>query len=173
MFQYNTVRSILRLALVYAVAIPFIGFLISRNPTIGWIVFALSFVVFSFMTVDRLSIYTAAPHEPAPAPLTSDEGVNPVAALTELTRLASKPNNVYTSELLLERIRQAFLTKVRLILDLSPAEMRQMLSNKARLSQVVRDSELVELLEGRLGEFTIAGQKRIEPLLSKVETWTL
>jgi hypothetical protein len=162
----------LRTALAYAVTIPFVGFLITQNPMIGWVIFALTFGIFGLIVLYQLASYTGAPRGPNATKPNSDAGLNPLASLTDLVKTASKPGNIFTSEVLANRIRQAFLTKIRLVMDLSPSDVRQLVSDRIRLSQVVHDPELLNLAAGRLNEVDFRTSNGIDSLLSKMEGWT-
>ena len=172
MSRNSSLRDILRLALVYVVTIPFVGFLITQNAMIGWAIFALTFGLFGLIVLHQLASYTGVPRGPDAIKSNFDAGLNPLASLTDLVKTASKPGNVYTSEVLANRIRQAFLTKIRLVMDLSPADVRQLVSDRIRLGQMIRDPELHNLAAGRLNEIDFRTSTRIDSLLSKVEGWT-
>jgi hypothetical protein len=146
--------------------------MIQRNEIFGWAVFGLSFLVFSYLIVDQLSRYTRNPSRLSLERTAEEEEGNPLTRLTELTRLATKADNGYTSELFLDRVRRAFMTKIRLSLDLSPAEMRKIISDRQALNALTVDDDLRNLLSGTLALQARSKPINVELLVSKMEAWT-
>lgn len=64
------------------------------------------------------------------------------------------------------------MTKIRLSLDLSPAEMRKIISDRQALNALTIDDDLRNLLSGTLALQARSKPINVELLVSKMEAWT-
>ncbi len=165
--------DVLSLAAIYILLIPFIAVIYSLNELLGFFLFVTSFSVFSILVLSELSSYIFKPKGMVVTTEAAPEKADPLQTLSKTIRLASSPEQDYFFEVAVERIRSAFIAKLRLQLDVPESEIPRLLSDRRRCAAIVKDELLEPLL---LQPKSIPRQERqrtLSELVTRIEAWGL